>query len=497
MKFPIGLRASLSALMAGLALLVALVALAVHTALTVRVTVDLASDRARAAAQQASWLAERASAQAGPGDGSITLRADPALRSMIEGALAGDPTLFDVGVFDAKGRTLVHSQPDKAGQPQARRSPLKELTEGGVIGQGARLLGPQRVYDEVVKLRSASGDFGEVRVGVSTALLRGQLIDSLRAGLWVMGLALLLAVLVGLGFAQLLAQRVRTMTMGLERLSEGEFGHRLAVEGRDELALLASSINALGERLAATRVRAAAGEADENELLVATGQMAAWAKVASGLAHELADPLNAAALHLGQLKRKWGTPPVEVTRHMNVLESELKRLEQIVLGFRRFSMLGEMRADWFDLSALLREVVERGRETLHGRRVELTLDLDGAPQRFYGDSALLRQAVSNLISNAEQSMPGGGRVAVAARRGEDGVELSVSDEGMGIPEELQPRVFDLYFTTKDEGSGIGLAVVHQVVLLHAGQIRLRSTPGEGTEITLCLPERAKEVIPAA
>jgi signal transduction histidine kinase len=110
---------------------------------------------------------------------------------------------------------------------------------------------------------------------------------------------------------------------------------------------------------------------------------------------------------------------------------------------------------------------------------------------------LIRQALANLIANADQAMPGGGRVTLAARGTEAGLELSVSDEGVGIPEELQHRVFDLYFTTKEDGSGIGLAVVQQVVQLHGGQIRMTSAPGEGTEITMCLPVRLREVVHAA
>jgi signal transduction histidine kinase len=358
-------------------------------------------------------------------------------------------------------------------------------------------VGRAHTYEEIARLRFEGRNFGEVRVGVSSALLRDEILGALHAGLWVMGIAVLVAILLALALAELLTQRLRTVAFGLERLREGQFGYRLAVEGRDELALLASSINALGERLESTRARAAAGEADENELLVATGQMAAWAKVASGLAHELADPLNAAALHLGHLKRKWTNPTPEAARHLSVLENELKRLEQIVLGFRRFSMLGEMRAEWFDLRALLLEVVERARETIDGRRVELRFEHDAAPDRYYGDPSLLRQALANLIANADQAMPGGGRVTLAARRTEGGLELGVSDEGVGIPQELQDRVFDLYFTTKEDGSGIGLAVVHQVVQLHGGQIRMVSAPGEGTEITMCLPVRAHEVVHAA
>src|SRR5439155_11353480 len=213
--------------------------------------------------------------------------------------------------------------------------------------------------------------------------------------------------------------------------------------------------------------------------------------------HEMADPLNAAALHLGHLKRKWSDDRPETARHLAVLEEELKRLEQVVKGFRRFALLGEMRAEWFDLRSMLGEIVERGRETMAHRRLEVVLDVDELPERFWGDRTLLRQALSNLVANAQQAMPGGGHITLAAHRADGMVEISVTDEGMGIPEEVQPRVFDLYFTTKDDGSGIGLAVVQQIVRLHGGRVRLRSAPGEGTQVTLELPVRTLEAVHAA
>jgi signal transduction histidine kinase len=323
-----------------------------------------------------------------------------------------------------------------------------------------------------------------------------QILGTLRAGLWVMGVAMSLAIVVALGLAQLLSRRVRSVVTGLQRLGKGEF-QPLTVEGGDELALLASSINELGERLQATRARAAAGDLDQGELLQATDRMAAWAKVASGLAHEMADPLNAAGLHLGHLKRKWTDAKPETARHLTVLEDELKRLEQVVKGFRRFALLGEMRADWFDLRALISEIAARPREASPERRIDLVLDVDALPERFWGDRTLLRQALVNLITNAEQAMPGGGHVTLGARRTDAGVELSITDEGVGIPEDLQSRIFDLYFTTKDDGTGIGLAVVQQIVQLHGGRIRLRSSPGQGTQITLQLPVRTVETVHAA
>jgi signal transduction histidine kinase len=246
-----------------------------------------------------------------------------------------------------------------------------------------------------------------------------------------------------------------------------------------------------------TRARAAAGPNGSDELLLATGELSEWAKVVSGLVHEMANPLHAAALHLGLLKSKWKEPHSAAARHLRVLEEELKRLENVVLGFRRFSMLGEMHHTWFDLKQMLVEVVLRAREDRSDPRIEVRLDDRGAPSRFWGAPSLLRQALGNLITNAEQAMPGGGVITVGARRGEDGVEISVADQGMGIPENVQSHVFDLYFTTKNGGSGIGLAVVQQVAKLHGGGVTLRSAPGEGTEITMKLPERSPRMVSAA
>jgi signal transduction histidine kinase len=495
-KLPTGLRVWLTLSMAAIALLVSLIAIAVHTGLEVHNTVKRSAERTRAAAQQAAFLAGRAATEAA-GDVTV-LRSDRALVALFESALAGDPTLLDLTVVDPSRIAVAHSNPALIGQRVDDRPPLEALESGDVLAQTLRLLGAPRTYDEVVDLRAGNQPFGEVRVGVSTALLREQLIASLRVGLWVVGIAVLIAILMAVLSAQVITSRVRAVATGLERFREGQFGYRLAVEGQDELSLLASSINALGERLESARQRAAAGEADTGELLAATGHLSAWAKVASGLAHEMADPLQAAALHLGHLRRKWKEPPVEARRHIQVLEDELKRLEQIVLGFRRFVMLGEMHSQWFDLRSLLEEVATRARESAQGRRIEVVLEAGHAPSRFYGDASLLRQALSNLVSNGEQAMRGGGRLTIAARAaGEDALDLVVADEGVGMSPEVQARVFDLYFTTKSEGTGIGLAVVKQVAQLHGGRVELRSQPGEGTAITIHLPVRAPQLVSVA
>ena len=105
---------------------------------------------------------------------------------------------------------------------------------------------------------------------------------------------------------------------------------------------------------------------------------------------------------------------------------------------------------------------------------------------------LLVSAVVYLVANAIEAMPGGGEIRLSARTVEGGVEIEVADHGVGIPADVQPRVFDLYFTTRREGTGIGLAVVRQVVQLHGGRVALDSSPGQGTRVTMTLPERSAE-----
>ncbi|MEK7329376.1 MAG: hypothetical protein AAB113_01100, partial [Candidatus Eisenbacteria bacterium] len=134
-RLTFGLRASLSASMVGLALLVSLVGLTVHTALTMRATVSASADRAQAVAQQAALLAGRAASQPGADRPASMVRRDRALAALFESALAGDPTLYDLGVFDPQGRALAHSQPDRRGQVQRPRPALAALRRGGVVGK--------------------------------------------------------------------------------------------------------------------------------------------------------------------------------------------------------------------------------------------------------------------------------------------------------------------------------------------------------------------------
>jgi two-component system sensor histidine kinase HydH len=139
-----------------------------------------------------------------------------------------------------------------------------------------------------------------------------------------------------------------------------------------------------------------------------------------------------------------------------------------------------------DLGALVRDVGERARSLAGARGIAVEVEATEAGTALV-DPAQLRQALDNLVRNAVEATPEGGRVSLAARRESGGHAIEVRDTGRGIEPDHVPRIFDLYFTTKAEGTGVGLAVTQQIVAAHGGTIEVDSRPGAGTTMTVRVP----------
>jgi len=171
-----------------------------------------------------------------------------------------------------------------------------------------------------------------------------------------------------------------------------------------------------------------------------------------------------------------------------VIAREIRRLDEVVQGFLKFNRPEDLKLQPVNLADLINEVVPILTSEAEQRRVHIVVDTAAAPE-VNGDPAMLRQALLNLALNACQAMPDGGtlRLGCDSVRGRR-AKVTVSDTGIGIkPEHLQ-RIFDLYFTTKERGSGIGLSMVYRTVQMHDGEIEVQSTPGKGTTFTVLLPK---------
>jgi signal transduction histidine kinase len=238
-------------------------------------------------------------------------------------------------------------------------------------------------------------------------------------------------------------------------------------------------------------------------------KLAALGRLMAGVAHEVKNPLNAMTIHLELLKSKLMrvtetvgapaaaggadrgsrlAPPVsttgynpDVTRHVEIIGKEIQRLDQVLNGFLRFARPDELKLQPTQLANVVSDVITTIAPEAQQLRVTVKHECPPDLPAINADPAMLRQAVLNLALNACQAVPDGGTLKIVCRAAAHGrVEVDVEDTGVGIPPENLEKIFDLYFTTKERGSGIGLSMVYRIVQLHDGEVEVQSTPGSGT-----------------
>ena len=237
-------------------------------------------------------------------------------------------------------------------------------------------------------------------------------------------------------------------------------------------------------------------------------KLAALGRLMTGVAHEVKNPLNAMTIHLELLKQKLAAVPELVTvsagsgdsgprstdlsKHVHIISSEIRRLDEVVNGFLKFARPEELKLQPVQLDALVSDVVTTAMPEAEARNVTIRAECPASIPAINADPGMLGQALLNLAINACQAMPNGGTLRIACRTDDRRrVVVDVEDTGVGIPPEHLSRIFDLYFTTKKEGSGIGLSMVYRIVQLHDGEVEVQSTPGHGTRFRLMFPQPSR------
>jgi signal transduction histidine kinase len=215
-------------------------------------------------------------------------------------------------------------------------------------------------------------------------------------------------------------------------------------------------------------------------------KLAALGRLSAGIAHEIKNPLNAMMIHLELLRLKLTDHPAR--EHVAIITAQMRRLDEVVQGFLRFTRPADLRLEPVDLAVLFEAILPIVRAEADKQHIDIRVECPPDLPRINADPALLEQACLNLALNACQAMPGGGRLRLAGAARPGRVEITVEDTGVGIPPEQLGRIFDLYFTTKENGSGIGLSMVYRTAQLHDGDIEVASVPGRGTTFRLTLPQ---------
>jgi PAS domain S-box-containing protein len=223
---------------------------------------------------------------------------------------------------------------------------------------------------------------------------------------------------------------------------------------------------------------------DEIEL---SHRLAAIGRLASGVGHEVKNPINAIVVHLEVLRQKLQNTDPDTRRHMDVIGSEIQRLDRVVQMLVDFTRPVELRLAETDLRRLVNEVVLLAGPDAERHGVSIVRQLPEDPMPVKVDADLMKQAILNVVLNGVQAMPNGGTLTVATNHDENGLaQIDVRDEGSGIAEDVRDKIYNLYFSTKKGGTGIGLAMTYKVMQLHNGLISFDSS-SRGTVFYLKLP----------
>ncbi|MGA8580166.1 MAG: ATP-binding protein, partial [Bryobacteraceae bacterium] len=248
-------------------------------------------------------------------------------------------------------------------------------------------------------------------------------------------------------------------------------------------------LTAPGGASSGTLIRLRDPEAQRNlgRELQTADRLAALSRVSGGVAHEVKNPLNAILLHVEVARAKLAHGDTALEPQMDIISSEILRLDRVVKTFLDFTRPVELTLANVALDEFVGDLVNLARPQADASQIRVVdgRKADGIEVRI--DRDLLKQAVLNIVVNAIEAMPAGGELRLESSAAGDTAEIRVSDTGPGIPPDLKEKIFRLYFTTKQRGSGIGLAMAFRIVQLHDGTIDFTSEPGKGTAFFIRLP----------
>ena len=424
----------------------------------------------------------------GGGEDSVAaLGADEGLHSILEASVYAKQLAY-AAIVDTDGKAIAHSDASLVGQTMTVYDDSTKVLGRGKIALIQAVYTPGGKIFEIGRPLLLDGkEFGSIRVGVSTLLIRDDLDRGLQPTLIVViaivagssGIALLLA--------QVLLRPIHVIRSGISRLGRGEFGVMVDLPRDDEFAELGQFFNAVSARLSADRSNASPQPIDTEDALK---KLTAVTRLSAGIAHELKNPLNAAVIHLELLKQHFAeNADSSAADHVAVIAAQMRRLDEVVQGFLRFIRPENLRLDVVPVASIVEAILPIVKAEADHHRVQLEIDVPTEMPDIRVDSGMMQQALLNLAINACQAMPDGGRLRIAAApASHQRVEITCEDTGHGIPPENLDQIFNLYFTTKEGGSGIGLSMVYRTVQLHDGELEVQSTPGRGTTFRLLLPQ---------
>lgn len=338
-------------------------------------------------------------------------------------------------------------------------------------------------------IRDSKGEM----IGVMSSGLRATEVPSI----WDLPVDILLSVFLtgavltgvaGLFVSRRLSQPLRALAEGVASITAGDYGHRVADTGNDEVADLARVFNHMAERL---------GQLQEVEAeLRRRDRLSALGEVAVGIAHEVRNPLGTIKTSAELVRKRDGLPAADA-KLLGYVIDEVRRIDSLIEEFLSFARPRAPVMRPLPLAAVIQRVDAFCEPELARHAVRLDIDDASGGALVDGDEDHLYQACLNLVLNAIDAMQGGGTLHIQLNRVGDTVHAAFTDSGQGIPPDIQEKIFNPFFTTKPHGTGLGLAKVFSVMESHDGRVECRSEAGRGATFILILPISARKTADVA
>jgi len=399
--------------------------------------------------------------------------------------------ITEVNIINNEGEIINSSNPAKVGKKRDLKKSEKGLKASRLTHNRKSDIDPsQHPYDLLVPVIVGDEQLGYV----SIKLLLDNIQTIQHANFMYRLTVTFLVFMLGIGLTIFLARKytspIHRLAESVKKVSAGGFTETFPVESNDEIGELAMSFNEMVKKL--KEREDLEKRLNEAEHLSKVGQLA------SGIAHEIRNPLNYISLAIDHLKSELlpgcADRREELEELTGKIKEEVRRVNYMVLNFMNYGRPLKLRLNMASYAEILDRVLPLLHEKLAEQQIEIATEIDPNLPAMYVDQEMLRNCLINLITNGAQAMPHGGIITLGAGFDNDAkiFRLTFTDEGEGIKEEDIPKIAQPYFTTKEAGIGLGLAITERIIKEHGGEMSVESVVGKGTTFIVTLPERRKE-----
>ncbi len=328
--------------------------------------------------------------------------------------------------------------------------------------------------------------WGSIKIGLSLEETRKEMRQTRLMLLLIGGGGLLIGVVGAILLAQRITGPLKKLVEATVRISKGKLAQRIDITSRDEIGNLAKSFNKMSRQLLLARKKME----EANVKLIQAEKLASIGRISAGIAHEIRNPLTSVKLNIQKLMQSENLNDLE-KEHLDLSQEGIKHMEKSIKDLLDYTRASELNVDRFSVEQVLEESIKTLAGSLELKKIVLEKNYQNNLPQALVDGDKLRQVFLNVLRNAYEAVEEGGKITISLSllkdRPGDKIKVEIMDDGNGIPEKNRDLIFELFYTTKTTGIGLGLAIARKIIEQHNGSIRLEENLTQGTSFEILIP----------